>query len=91
MKAFMQEKNILDSSETFVSGALDSAKVEDIISTSTDVQKENNTTFVQDGVLTVNTGTARWEKSPVKMIPFGPGHTAYTRRRCSVIVATATC
>ena len=81
MKTFMQEKNILDASETFVSGSLDSAKVEGIISgtketlidsdyiatrlgftnaASSSLQTENNTTFVQDGVLTVSTGTARW-------------------------------
>ena len=81
MKTFMQEKNILDASETFVSGSLDSAKVEGIISgtketlidsdyiatrlgftnaASSSLQTENNTTFVQDGALTVSTGTARW-------------------------------
>ena len=80
MKAFMQEKNILDSSETFVSGALDSAKVEGIISTNTNVQKENNTTFVQDGVLTVNTGTARW---------YSPRAVTITKIRTHVAISSA--
>jgi hypothetical protein len=101
MKTFMQEKNILDASETFIVSALDSASVESIISgtketlfysdyiatrlgftnaASSSLQTENNTTFVQDGVLTVATGTARW---------YSPRAVTITKIRKHVSVAPA--
>jgi hypothetical protein len=101
MKTFMQEKNILDASETFVASSLDSAKVEGIISgtkttlidsdyiatrlgftdaASSTIQKENNTTFVQDGALTVAAGTARW---------YSPRAVTITKIRKHVSVAPA--
>jgi hypothetical protein len=101
MKTFMQEKNILDASETFVASSLDSAKVEGIISgtkttlidsdyiatrlgftdaASSTIQTENNTTFVQDGALTVAAGTARW---------YSPRAVTITKIRKHVSVAPA--
>ena len=101
MKTFMQEKNILNASEQFVASALDSAKVEGIISGTkatlidsnyiatrlgfdsagaSTLQTENNTTFVQDGALTVAAGTARW---------YSPRAVTVTKIRTHVSVAPA--